>query len=551
MRILRALGLYAALTVALTWPMALRLRIMDPGDSAYFAWEVAWEIHALKTGWSTLPHANIYHPARYTLGMDEPVLGTMLLALPLSLFTDDAVLLFNLARLLTFLLSALAASLLARELGCGEGTALFAGAAFAFSPIRTDQLAHLSTLGTQWLPLVLLFLFRFARTGKPRDALLSALFFVLTAYACGYYGLIGLLVLPPAALLVLWGRWRLFPAAILSAALAGAALLPLQALHRKGFEAEGFTRHDAEAVFHSASLESFLATSSWNWLYGEITTPFRTLGSNNLFPGLVIPGLIAVGAASLARRRERPTREALALAALAALAAVVALGPEVRAFDRTLVPGPFGWVRAGVPMFQAIRVTGRAGTYMALALALLAARSLEPWAGRRGVLALVGTAALVEALIVPIPMPAWAQVVDTRRPPPPVYTWLAAQPGEFAVVELPIVESRGFFPHPAYDESIYMVYSTLHWKRLVNGGAGVEPAPYRRVRSLARRFPSAECLQALGELEVRYVVLHRRGFGPNQWRRIERDLPSFTCCLKPVATFADVTVFELAGAGSQ
>ena len=49
MRYLRALGLYAVLTVALTWPFAANLRVMDAGDSAFFAWEIGWTVHALKT----------------------------------------------------------------------------------------------------------------------------------------------------------------------------------------------------------------------------------------------------------------------------------------------------------------------------------------------------------------------------------------------------------------------------------------------------------------------------------------------------------------------
>ena len=179
MRSLRALGLYAVLTVALTWPFAANLRVMDAGDSAFFAWEIGWTVHALKTDPAQLPHANIFHPLRYTLGMDEPVLGTTLLVLPLALFTDDAVLLYNVVRLLTFLFSALTAYWLARELGVGEWVALLAGALFAFSPIRTDQVAHLSTLGTQWWPLVLLFTIRFAKGNRTRDALLAAAAFVL------------------------------------------------------------------------------------------------------------------------------------------------------------------------------------------------------------------------------------------------------------------------------------------------------------------------------------------------------------------------------------
>jgi len=177
---LRALAVFAVLTVALTWPFASNLRVMDAGDSAFFAWEIGWTVHALKTSPAQLPHANIFHPLRYTLGMDEPVLGTTVLVLPLALFTDDAVLLYNVVRLLTFLFSALTAYWLAKELGAGERVALLAGALFAFSPIRTDQVAHLSTLGTQWWPLVLLFTIRFAKSNRTKDALLAALEYVST-----------------------------------------------------------------------------------------------------------------------------------------------------------------------------------------------------------------------------------------------------------------------------------------------------------------------------------------------------------------------------------
>jgi hypothetical protein len=541
---LRAAGIYALLTVLFTYPLAFRLRIMDPGDSAYFAWAIGWEIHALKTDPGRLPHGNIYHPARYTLFMDEPILGTTLLVLPFSLFTDDAVLLFGLARLLTYLVSALAAYLLARELGCGEAPSLLAGAVFAFSPIRTDQLAHLSTLGSQWLPFTLLYMIRFARTARGRDAGLAGLFYVLASYACGYHGLMGLLVLPVAAVPLVWGRWRLLPKALPALALVIVCLLPLRLLHQRAFESEGFVRPEAQAIYHSTGLESFLATSSLNWIYGELTTPFRSLSSNNLFPGLVAPALALAGAWRLWRARRRPSREALALGLLILAAAFVALGPEVRLMGHNLFPSPYLWLRRAVPVLQGIRVSSRAGIFIALGLAPLAALGLRAWSQRPRLLALVALAALAETLIIPVSMPAWAQVIDTRKPIPPVYEWLRVQPVEVAVIELPIVP--GDFTHPAFDESVYMVRSTWHWQRLVNGNAGVEPADYKRVRELSRRFPSQESIAALRELKVQYVLLNRGGYGPNQWARIERDLPGFEeCCLDRVAEFPGVTVFGI------
>ncbi len=546
---LRALLLFTVLTVFLTWPLAAHLTVMDAGDSAFFAWEIGWELHALGTDPAQLPHANIFHPLRYTLGLDEPVLGTTLLVLPFAPFTSDAVLLFNLARLLTFLASALTARALARELGASEGPALLAGAAFAFSPIRTDQIAHLSTLGTQWLPLVLLFAHRFARTGRTAHALLAGLFFVLTFLACGYHGLIALAVLPPALLVLLWGRGARFPAALLAAALAGLALLPLYLMHRAALGPERFARGQEETTFYSAALESFLATNPWNRVYGEATDAFRTIGPNNLFPGLVLPGLVVAGAVVLARRRERPSRDAVALAVLALAAVVVALGPRFRAFGADLGPAPFGLLREAVPLFQMIRVTSRAGAFLALALAILAALALTRLGLRPLAVAGVFVLALAETLIVPIPLPEWTRIVDSRRDPPEVYRWLAAQPGRDPVVELPMLDVYGLERRPAYHESVYMVSSTHHWKPLVNGYAGIEPASYQRIRALAHRFPTEEFLAAIRAAGVRYVVLHRGGYGPNQWARIEEALPRFAGgALREVAFFAGDTVFELAPA---
>jgi len=546
MRTARALAIYAVLTVALTWPFAANLRVMDAGDSAFFAWEIGWTVHALKSDPASLPHANIFHPLRYTLGMDEPVLGTTLLVLPLALVTDDAVLLYNVVRLLTFLFSAVTAYWLARELGVSEWIALLAGALFAFSPIRTDQVAHLSTLGTQWWPQVLLFTIRFARQGRAKDALLAALFFVLAFLACGYHGVIAAAVLPPALAVLFWGRWDRLRLGAVAIMLAGTGLLPVYRMHQKALEPERYARGTEETIQYSAPVESFLATSSWNRVYGEATDAFRAAGPNNLFPGLVVPALVVAGAVALWRSGQRPSREAWALAALLLAAALVALGPRVRAFGADLGPGPWALLRESVPLFRLIRVTSRAGIFVALPLVMLAALALEKLKPSRAALAAVGLLALAETVIAPIPMPEWSKVIDTRREPPPVYRWLADQPGRDPVVHLPMLDVYGLERRPAFHESIYMVYSTLHWKPLVNGYAGIEPRRYVQLRELLRTFPSPESLQALRAAGTRYVVVHSRGFGPNQWERLEKRMPeALGSSLREVAVLGTDTVYEL------
>ncbi len=157
--------------------------------------------------------------------------------------------------------------------------------------------------------------------------------------------------------------------------------------------------------------------------------------------------------------------------------------------------------------------------------------------------------ALAETLIVPIPMPQWSKLIDTREDPPPVYRWLAEQPGRDPIVHLPMLDVYGLERRPAFHESVYMVYSTLHWKPLVNGYAGIEPRQYVQLRELARSFPSEELLQALRGIGVRYVVLHRKGYGPLQWERLQRGMPEALASgsLRKVAELGNDLVYELPG----
>ena len=252
------------------------------------------------------------------------------------------------------------------------------------------------------------------------------------------------------------------------------------------------------------------------------------------------------GAVRLWRRGERPSLEALALAVMALLAILVALGPRVRLFGADLGPGPFGFLREAIPVFKMIRVTSRAGAFLALPLAMLAAKALAGWRPRPAVLAGLFVLALAEGVVAPIPTPEWTKVIDSRREPKEVYRWLRAQPAGTPVVELPMLDVYGLERRPAYHESIYMVYATTHWQPLVNGYAGIEPSRYRRYRELARSFPAEEFLAEMRAIGVRYLVLHRGGYGPNQWARIEKALPgALDDRCGRVASFAGDTVFEL------
>src|SRR6185503_11063126 len=89
---------------------------------------------------------------------------------------------------------------------------------------------------------------------------------------------------------------------------------------------------------------------------------------------------------------------------------------------------------------------------------------------------------LIEALAVPIPInqtsAGYTQLglaplpgsVAIGSAAPEVYRYVAQLPASAVLIELPLGE-------PAFDIR-YMFYSTLHWRRLVNGYSGGAPADY-------------------------------------------------------------------------
>lgn len=532
---------YAVLTVAMTWPLAGRLNLMEAGDSSYFAWAMAWTQHALLTDPKSLPHANTFYPLRYALFLDEPIVATSVVSLPLRIVTADPIVILNVTRLLTFFLSALGVRALGLSLGLSSLGAFAAGALFSFASNRVSSPAHLSVLGTQFLPLYFLYLHRWSRSGSARPAVAAGAFFGISAWACGYHALLAAAILP-IPILILIERKTCLRTAPLGLLAALGFLLPLRWFHQQALRPFHYERGLVETASFSAPIEGLFSASAANHLWGAATENLRTVVEANLFQGLTVLGLAAL-ALYAARSEARIRRLTLAYFALVICAFLVALGPEIRLFGATLGAGPFAWLR-DFEVFRMIRVPARASVFMGLGFAVLAGLGLDRILGPR-LRGLLVVLALLEALAAPLKVVEADRCLDARDETPAIYLWLRAQDAPGAVLELPIIPHDGRFQRPRFDDSVYLLRSTAHWRPLVNGFAGSEPPSYRKLQDLLTDFPSVASLDHLRSMNVRYVLLHLRGFGPNRREALTSRLPDFLSRLREVARFGDDLAFEI------
>ena len=238
-----------------------------------------------------------------------------------------------------------------------------------------------------------------------------------------------------------------------------------------------------------------------------------------LFPGilpLVLAGLALWPMASASSRtfdrslsawrswREAHRRDAALFYAVLALATLwLSAGAPI---------GPWPWLYS-LPGFSFIRVPSRFTILSLLCLAVLAAFGFERLATcfgprRRMWLAVIlGAAMAAEFAMVPLRTLPYAMEI------PAVDRWLDTLPEPFVIAELPFSTER--------DQTTYMLHSTVHWQRTLNGYTGFRPPLHEELYPVIRRFPSTASLEALARPGVTYVVVHGERYREGQWPAVQ------------------------------
>jgi hypothetical protein len=150
-----------------------------------------------------------------------------------------------------------------------------------------------------------------------------------------------------------------------------------------------------------------------------------------------------------------------------------------------------------LPGMGLLRAPARFALLVMMALALLAAIGTAAL-GRRLAVAFLVTAILAESFVVNFPS---GKPKDFT--PPRVYQQLNVLPPG-AVLSLPTYRGTP----EAFRETDYLLFSTGHWRPIVNGFGRQEPPGHARRMDVLRQFPDEGAVQLMRRLGIRYVVLH-------------------------------------------
>jgi len=513
-----AAGVYAAMAIAWAAPSSLSPldTVPDVGDPLHLAYVMAWDAHQLGRRPWALYDANSFHPYPRSLAFGDHLLPEALLVAPVNWATGNAVLASNAGVLLALWLSALAMFALVRSLTGSWGAGLLAGLVYAFNSFTQNELPRVHVLNLQWWPLALLFLARFVRHARRRDALLFAGALALQGLSGAYYLVCTALLAPlwlAAAYLAARRRPRRRELAALGAAIAAVAL-PCALLlwpYAVQLRAMGFEK----ALADGADAACYLVPPAGAWLWGGVRLYRECFGLPH-FLGFLAALLMGAGAALVLRGRIPGAARGTGVLALAtaALGLALSLGPVVRAAGRALGPGPFALLHAWIPLVRGMDGSKRAGVLVVLGGAILAglaaARLLErlPRPSRAAALAVLAVALPLEHWRPPRP----AAAVPVGAGVPSVYRWLAEE-SRGPLVELPLYPevSRRYW-------SVYLYLSTYHWRPVPIGRTSFYPPAHDFLAWSLRGFPDEIALTLLERLGIRTIVVHPLG-----WEEPERE----------------------------
>jgi len=609
-RLVLAFLAYFAFTVVMTYPLFFQMKdhiLIFPVDNLLNTWILSWVYHALGSDPLNLFNANIFYPAQNSLALSEHMIANQLFFAPIMFLTQNPVLAANGVVFASFVMSGMAMFALVWYWTGSFWPSFVAGFIYAFAPPRFGELGKWQLLSIQWAPLALLFGDKFLRSRRLRDGLLALGFYVLQVLSSYYLGYAVTFVIGGYIIYYLIrdhsiGRLELFVKLTFLLVVAAVFIVPFSYPYVRLERMPGLLFHDPESLAGgSADLAlSFLSPP----LYGK-NVYHSLLGSFSsryfpwerwLFFGFLPILLALVSLYRFFRERSwqvgvgRPLRGQRwdgstvgAYLSILLICVVMSLGPFLVVNERaTKISLPYLFFFHLLPGFSSMRVPARFALLAAIGLSVLAGFGTqlllnalrEKMVGYRllkRVAEIAFCAVLLFVLIVefrftPLPM----DPIEGGASIPPVYRWLAAQPRDGAVLEVPwtIEPSRDYDPvlqarYAYFNKALeltqghgqnlldwitrarYVYFSIYHWHPLVNGYSGYTPPSYEEIVRKLHGFPSEESVTLLKAIGVRRVIVHTDLLGPGEvlrWRTPVLDEMG----LEKVAEFDSDVVFQIA-----
>jgi len=512
-----ALGLGLLAAIVLTWPLAVRLGDIahDPFDPLFQAWTIDWVQHAFPSPSETFD-ANIFTPEPNSLAYSDSLLGVAIPFLPLRWIGFSPIAQLNAAILLGFATSAASGYLFGRVVTRSVVVGAVTAAAFAFGPFGTLSSGALHATAHAGVGVAAAAAWWLADRAR-RDASLLAPAALLVAaivwqasvsFYPGAYTV-------AAALVVLAVQWRalgrrglVWAGGALAVSLVGILVLAIPYFEVQA-DQPTFERDLADLPALSAD---FGATDPrlllWGPLLGDGPDSWPVYGEP-AFPGIVLLVLAPIGLVAGWRAGGDRRRATQVASALVVVGAFLGIGTGPTGWRRFM---PYRLLFEFVPGWSALRATGRAWVVGLLGVGILAGLGvavLARWLARRESKVTRVACILTTIAVLGILFEGFAPWTDRPTVEVSGVDEALADLPPGGVLYVPALQTdNGTAEALTGLRQADNVYgTTAHHRETPNGYSGFFPPSWIELSDEVESLPSASALDALRDVDVRYIVV--------------------------------------------
>lgn len=507
-----------------TWAN-LESHAMQNGDPALNAWALQWVSRSITTDPLNLFNGNAFYPSKNSIALSEHMFSLALINTLFRPFSESPWFGYNLLIFLAYLLSSLGAYNLLSYISGSKITGFWAGIFWGFLYFRVHHIGHLQILSFQWIPYTVYFLLRYTRRGDNKSALGLVCFFALQALVSWYLAVINTFISIFVLVCAVDKRFFVKPRwikHILVLLAIGIVLTPFFIPYMNMVKTSTLSdrmKHTLNSG-DNVHLIDYLHPPQGTLIGQKIPkNTYWIWQENTLYIGyipLLLSLFFVIFHLPWSRKIMFP-ETGLTSSRVLFMGLIFCIGGYAlaRGFTSTewSIRLPLYYFANVVPFVAGIRATQRFSLMIYFGIMLLSSLGVYT------LLTKVKSKNLLYALVALFSSLYVIEVYPYSIPIKPnnafSYSKLDYEILEIqsklrrplVIFYLPIFYFQQTYPA---DEATYMVGSTLHWAKIVNGFSGEHPNSFGENMRILNTFPSPFSMKLLKELNVDYVALDRR-----------------------------------------
>src|SRR5258706_712838 len=517
--------IFLFLGIYITYPLIFHIGEYSNSEIV-ITWIQNWVVHSIFTNPLGLFDTNVYYPFHNTLAYSDTFLSSSILVLPIYFLIREPLVLSNTTFITSLILLGFSIYILSYYITKNFWISILSGILINFSPYVLDKRIHIQILAVEGVPFAIFFFLKFLDSSKYKYLVLSLIFFLLQTYNSfmpGYFILFSYIII-----YFFYFHFKnnlakkmISKKNILTIVISFLLPIPIIIPYLQVSKEFAYVRDIRETIHFALQPEDLYVPNE----YTRLQMPLSILQNLAKYPanaeiksgyiGFVFSLLSLLSFFYIFKINKKKNFLFIAFISVALLGFILSFGPFLHFERKTIhhpfpIPLPYLLFYYLAPGFQGFRNSARFEILFIVSEATVISIMLNKLLNKKAIkIKYFIIILLIIGVIAEYQFPMNFRSLPTKEHFPQVYSWISKNTSSNPVIiELPIY-NWDINPFGDNREVLREYYSTIHFRKMVNGGSGFSPPPWQTlVISLYKSFPSKTSLNTIKKLGVKYMIVH-------------------------------------------